>query len=274
MISTRDTVKRPVKPQFSQVLEKLLQTPIASHLRTPASQFLENTSFPEISEYNCKLYSPVSGAGVSVRFVPESKRMHKEGFRRLYQPRIFLTGEVSARPHHWHDFFDMLIWRCFPHTKAALNRRHFFAFDEIANFPWVDPPTFRTPEQDALTIFDEGGMVVVFDDEEVWKEGCRVRFSSNFLEQHRCRFKFFVFGHAIFEEVVKNHLNVVASSIGVFWNPEEMGKLLDATDVGEALIYADFKASKHLQNRQVPLLTKSFQPVPLETLLPSSLLKF
>ncbi len=39
--------------------------------------------------------------------------------------------------------------------------RQFIAFDERAEFPWKKPLPSRTREQDFLTMFDEGGCILV-----------------------------------------------------------------------------------------------------------------
>lgn len=89
------------------------------------------------------------------------KSLHQNSIENLFEPRIFLQGEVSTRRESWHDFFSTLIWYTFPKIKAALNMRQFIAFDERSEFPWKNPLKTRTREQDLLTMFEEGGCILV-----------------------------------------------------------------------------------------------------------------
>ena len=95
-------------------------------------------------------------------------------FEEKYEARIFLRGELQVRKDHWHDYFNALVWLAFPRAKAALNARHYAALREqhAAGAP------NRGPLQDALTLFDEGGVVVASSDDRLldllwrwrWKE--------------------------------------------------------------------------------------------------------
>lgn len=251
---------------YSKKIRELLRLRLADPLRPALQPFLDFKEFPSVEDYNRLAHrcDVVSGAGVPIRFVSESKTKHKSGFLRLYQPRIFLLGQVSSRPHHWHDHFEMLAWQTFPLAKAALNRRHFYAFDEIADFPWVAPARYRTTEQDALTIFDEGGMLIAYDDEALWNEQAAQKFAAfgKASDEVKRHFSFFVFGHAVFEEIVKGHFNVNASAIGVRVSCDTlMGKYEDL------LSQVDKLASQAIDLRRNKLTTKGFIPVPIQQLL-------
>jgi hypothetical protein len=83
----------------------------------------------------------------------------------LYDGRIALTGQVYCLNASYHDLFNVVVFCAFPLAKRALHTRQFHALSR-----WVAPelgkPTARIPgrrtrEQDALTIFDEGGSVLV-----------------------------------------------------------------------------------------------------------------
>jgi hypothetical protein len=83
----------------------------------------------------------------------------------LYDGRIALTGQVYCLNASYHDLFNVIVFSAFPLAKRALHARQFSALSR-----WVAPelgkpaariPGRRTREQDALTIFDEGGAVLV-----------------------------------------------------------------------------------------------------------------
>ncbi len=80
---------------------------------------------------------------------------------RFYDGRITVDREVPTRLANVHDFYNALVWLAFPRTKRALHARQFAALER-----WLPPgadtvPGRRTREQDALTLFDEGGAVIL-----------------------------------------------------------------------------------------------------------------
>jgi len=72
-----------------------------------------------------------------------------------YERRLFCRGELEFRERNWHDLFNVLVWLSFPRAKAALNARHHAA-------PAVSRG--RGPVRDALTLFDESGLIVLSAD--------------------------------------------------------------------------------------------------------------
>src|SRR3990167_9931502 len=97
--------------------------------------FLNFNRWPTVADLNeFKPKNVCSWIGNPIHFVSQKKtRRTKKNLYSLYEPRIFLSSEVSTRPENWHDFFNALIWYTFPKSKAALNMRQFIAFDENAD---------------------------------------------------------------------------------------------------------------------------------------------
>jgi hypothetical protein len=75
-----------------------------------------------------------------------------------YEEHIFRTGEVSTRENNWHDLFNALVWARFPRLKAAINALH---FQQIH----CRQDSRRGALRDALTLFDECGVVVISSNE-------------------------------------------------------------------------------------------------------------
>jgi len=80
-----------------------------------------------------------------------------------YDIRIAQHAEVPTRERNWHDLLNALCFVTFPLAKQALHRRQ-----SAAVLRRVDPsttrwPSSRTPEQDALTLFDECGVAVAVE---------------------------------------------------------------------------------------------------------------
>nr|MBA2320056.1 DUF3025 domain-containing protein [Deltaproteobacteria bacterium] len=79
----------------------------------------------------------------------------------IYDERIFVRGEVPSRANGWHDLLNMLVWATFPASKLALNARQRTALRATVTAGATRLPGARTREQDALTMLDEGGLVVL-----------------------------------------------------------------------------------------------------------------
>lgn len=162
----------------------------------PYAKFFSNkTDWPNLNVLNKFKPSGIkSWTGQEINFVLQKGTRTKEGFEGLYEPRIFLTGEVRTRLQNWHDFFNAQIWYNFPKSKSALNMRQFIAFDENANFPWNSPPSLRIREQDFMTMFDEGG--------------CILAYTKNFTLP-------FLFGHALYERILLGENNLSMCTIKI-----------------------------------------------------------
>lgn len=136
----------------------------------------------------------VCGAGRPIRFVPPPP--HADG----YEAHIDATGEVPTRPGDWHDFFNALAWCVWPRTKSACNALH---LREIARRRAAGEPG-RGPLRDALTQFDECGIVVASSDPELLALLAGHHWEAA-LWTHRARLvvttRFLVFGHGSWDSL-------------------------------------------------------------------------
>lgn len=113
-----------------------------------------------------------------------------------YEQRIHERGEVVTRPHNWHDFFNALVWMRFPRSKRALNEVH------LRFAPRRGTGAGRGPVRDAVTQFDESGIIVASADASLldllerrsWKELFWIR-RAEVVETMR----FLVFGHGLYD---------------------------------------------------------------------------
>lgn len=127
-----------------------------------------------------------------------------------YETRIWTRGEVSTRPGSWHDFFNALVWLSFPLSKATLNARH------VAAMVVPTAGRARGRERDAMTHFDECGVVVVSCDASLlallrgfqWKALFWER-RSDLARALRC----FVFGHASYEQLLQPFRGLTAKAV-------------------------------------------------------------
>lgn len=149
-------------------------------------------------------------SGQPLRFVGHDARQAR--FEDRYEPRIYLRGEVQLRGCNWHDLFNALVWLTFPAAKAALNARH---YEELLR-QRASGAANRGPAQDALTLFDEGGVIVAVSKAGLaaMLSGCEWKelFWRRRAETARCM-HFYLFGHALYEKALQPYAGVTGRGV-------------------------------------------------------------
>jgi len=182
-------------------------TPLAHYLRSFQHHW------PSLDDYQHILNSyraPIQSKNAQpIRFVAQGES--PENFEELYEPRIFLKGEVQTRLENWHDFFQVLIWSSFPKTKIELNARHYVAASQRRN----DSQTKgnRSTIENVITLFDECGAIIISSNpillskikEHRWKE-----LFYHHRETIRSELKCIVFGHALYEKALTPYIGMTA----------------------------------------------------------------
>lgn len=149
----------------------------------------------------------VNARGLPVRFVAQGSRSGE--FREGFEQRAFLAGEVQVRALDWHDLFNALVWMTFPTTKAVINARHYEALA-------AEPAGNRPPVRDALTLFDEDGVVALSSDAGLldlvrgfqWKELFWTR-----RQEVRRKMRFFLFGHALYHKALDPFVGMTGKAV-------------------------------------------------------------
>jgi hypothetical protein len=137
--------------------------------------------------------------GLPLKIVPQARSAR--AWEEKHEARTRLRGELQVRSENWHDLFNILVWLTFPRAKAALNERHYRALLEQR----AAGAQNRRPLQDALTLFDEGGVIVAARDRALlsliekfaWKElfwHNRGRVTADV--------RVYLFGHALYEKAL------------------------------------------------------------------------
>jgi hypothetical protein len=178
----------------------------------PSLAALPAGRWPSHVELTALAHGCATSRGMPLRFVPP--REHTDRERRYYEAHIAQTGEVETRPENWHDLFNALVWIAFPKAKAAINAQHAAILEERGE----EESRRRSPERDALTLFDEGGVIVASSAEEFtrlivdfeWKE-----LFWNRRAELRRKVRFLGFGHAMFEQALDPYLGMVAKTLFV-----------------------------------------------------------
>ena len=238
-------------PQF------LARTPMFEPLRIGAA--LQSLAWPRLDELQRLLENSrlriVNSRNMPIRFVPQGTK--SRSFEDKYEPRIYLKGEVPVRAENWHDLLNALVWLTFPKSKAALNRRHFLSTSESKEKGQKN----RGPIQDALTLFDEGGVIVACSDSRLvqllvdfkWKELFWVN-----REAVIASMKFFLFGHAIYEKALQPFTGVTGRAVIFPVTADFFSLALESQ-----LQMLDEKLAGYINNLQHFNRTSELAPVPI-----------
>ena len=127
-----------------------------------------------------------------------------------YEPRIFLKYELQTRTENWHDFFNAMVWLTFRNTKSILNELHYHAAIKRK------AGTNRSAIENAITLFDECGIIIISDNEQLlemirqhqWKE-LFIKNKDSFNKEMFC----FVFGHAMYEKALSPYIGMTCQAL-------------------------------------------------------------
>jgi len=245
-------MSEPWDPDFAE------RSPMFEPLRAAAGG-LRGPYWPGCDELNrivaSRRENVTNAAGRPLRFV--GQQLRQKTFEDKYEPRIFLRGEVQVRSCNWHDLFNALVWLTFPRAKAALNARHYRELERRRASRAQD----RGPAQDALTLFDEGGVIVAASDPALaalltgfeWKQLFWHR-RSEVLQ----RMRFYLFGHALYEKALAPFTGVTGR--GVIFEVEDAFFELPPAAQLPAL---DARLAAHIGNAARLATTRELAPVPI-----------
>lgn len=198
----------------------------------------------------------LTASGQPVRFMPPQPQKARDGLG--YEARIALTGQVVTRGENWHDLLNALAWVSFPRAKAALSAAH----AERLSHGGTAEARQRSPARDALTLFDEGGVVVMASDSDwfdligahEWKR----LFWARRIDLRR-DVRVVAFGHALMESMLTPYRGITARAIFMPAGPGLIAATPDglriAADafVSEAVVGAQ-RASSALAQSPLPVL--------------------
>jgi hypothetical protein len=150
-----------------------------------------------------------------------------------YEERLYERGELQVREANWHDLFNIFVWLTYPLSKAALNERHVMSAAGESRDAGLDrrgSQSNRGRVRDALTLFDESGLIVASSDPLLTEELRRFRWKTLFWE-HRSRLaaamRFFVFGHALFEKALNPYVGMTAHATTLLVTAGFLGDSVD-----------------------------------------------
>jgi hypothetical protein len=150
--------------------------------------------------------------GAALKVVPQEGRPGR--FEQHYAPRIYLSGEIQTRTRNWHDFFQLLTWILFPRTKAVINAIHIPK--ARARLESGEDIGRRSPIENTLSLFDEGGAVIVASDPSLLQLIRDFRWKTLFWERRAelaDKLDCVTFGHAMYEKALAPYLGMTANTI-------------------------------------------------------------
>jgi hypothetical protein len=246
----------PLRPGMADLwnTDWLHRSPMFAPLRAVGAR-LPDIGWPNPDLLNALAYGAgriVNAQGQRVQFVPQQPR--SGDFRDGFEPRAYLKGEVQVRPLDWHDLFNALVWMSFPTTKAVLNARHYESLVDVS-------ARNRSAVGDALTLFDEEGMIVLSSDTSLldlirdfrWKELFWTR-----RDDVKKNMRFLLFGHAMYHKALKPFVGMTGKAV-LLNVPASTLELQQ----GELLAAADRRVALHVWDRSRLTHGREFSPLPV-----------
>jgi hypothetical protein len=175
-----------------------LEARLAHPIYAPLARWLELKSLDEL---NAAATGIRTESGQQIRFVAPT------GERGAYEVRVHETGRIETRDGNLHDWFNALCWLAFPRTKARINAMH------AAAIPHEKGQRGRL--RDLLTIFDEGGALVVSSNNDLVRLAREHRWKELFWERRSDlrEMRFVVLGHAVLEQALEPWPGITCKAI-------------------------------------------------------------
>ncbi|PPJ43779.1 MULTISPECIES: DUF3025 domain-containing protein [unclassified Pseudoxanthomonas] len=181
--------------------------------------------WPDIETLNTRM--PLSGP----RFARQDAGLLADGLH--YEART-AQGCIATRADNWHDLFNAMVWLRHPTLKHALNQQQ---CGHIARMGSRE----RSPAQQALTQFDESGVIVQVRDAtllDLWDRHDWVAlFHANAARWHDGGISIAaVVGHALMEQVLVPGRLLVGKGLVVLGDPADALKhVVESISAGATL---------------------------------------
>jgi hypothetical protein len=182
--------------------------------------------WPETESLNARMQA--SGP----RFVPQAATLLADGLH--YEARI-AQGHIATRTENWHDLFNAMVWMRYPALKHALNRQQCLHIERMG-------PRERSPAQQALTQFDESGVIVQVRDRALLDLWDRHNWTALFYANAgRWRDRGIsvaaVVGHALMEQMLVPDRRLVGKCLVVLGDPvDSVARVVESILAGTSLV--------------------------------------
>jgi len=234
-------------------------------IRKLASYFRGFQQWPGLEDYRALLeeHPPIrtlNGRALSI-VEQAGKPAH---FTEHYAPRIYYSGEIQTRTDNWHDFFQFLTWFIFPRTKAVINSIHIpLARERIEQNETNQGESIgrRSPIENTLSLFDEGGVVILSSDESLLDHIRDFEWKKLFWERRdelQRNLRCVTFGHAMYEKGLRPYIGMTANAILLYTDQSVIDLALE-----EQLTWIDEKLASIFEEGSQYTTPKDLSPFPI-----------
>ncbi len=223
-----------------------------------AKRFNKFNTWPTLSDINDDLSNSqqqiLTASNQPIKFVAQDLQQHE--FDDGYEQRIYKSGEIQTRENNWHDFFNMLVWRSFPTTKAQINRLHYFE-----SLKQINKDNVRNSTQDKIALFDECGVIVTSSESYLLELLLDFRWDTLFWqcrEAVKKHMRFFIFGHALYEKALSPFIGFTGMSL-MF----KTKSTFNQWPQNKQLKQVDKMTANYIANLPRPSRANKFMPLPI-----------
>ncbi len=234
-----------------QQAKQRFPAPLFDSLRGPIEQLIADAAWPGIARLNACAASIRNFRGQPIRFVENDEAVGAPH----YETRIAESGKIATR-ENWHDFFNAMSWLSFPEAKSAISEMH----AQLLSARGESEARARSTPRDVLTLFDEGGIIVVSRDESLLELIRHFEWKTLFVDRRAdvvAHMRFYLFGHSMLEKALDPYVGVTAKAI-LFLVDDAFIASNHATQMREI----DHRAAAWLMNEGNLLSSKNFSPLP------------
>lgn len=170
-----------------------------------------------------------------------------------YEVHIDESGEIPIRPCNWHDFFNALMWICFPATKTALNNVH---IQELAQGSRA-----RSARRDAVTLLDECGVLLPVADPRLTRRHADHHWHDLFVQERAAwgrSIEPLVLGHGLYEQCLRPYIGLTAKALHLPVPPTWFAQAPD-----ERRKQIDTRLAAAIVGNEAVLSTRELLPLPV-----------
>lgn len=175
-------------------------------------------AWPELADYQRYLDQSINpwpvGKASQLRIVAQDTK--PTCFNETYLARIYHSGEIQTRLRNWHDLFQVVSWRLFPNSKAALVERHYHAAKQRLASQYQHSKARRSAGENLLSLWDEGGVLLLSDRQELLEMVRQFAWRELFVQQRRHlvqHLKPLLFGHALMDKLRQPYIGMTGNAI-------------------------------------------------------------
>lgn len=194
--------------------------------------WFDDAIWPGLDDLNLAMAGRMHAhTGHALQFVAQTDELLQDGCH--YESRIHEHGSIATRLENWHDLFNAVMWVEYPALKSALNARQHADVQAVG-------ARERTPGQCAMTQFDEAGVVIALNDDQLLSLWDAHDWSALFLGARAAwqdgRIRVQVFGHALLEHALHPAMLLVGKCLVVrAADDQAIARVAEAVWRGEVL---------------------------------------